>query len=477
MRARVLALGAIALASVFACSDLKRAEEVPPGDDVDGGDVTPPGGDDDSGTSTTDGGGKIDAGPPPTDFECGDAWTKTTKAKKECEPRQVKIVDPEIAIDVPDVSITRTSAGRIGIAYHFPTNADEGEMHLAHFTPTSPTFTAALIKRALGPYSQAGYAVKLAASAPDTIHVLSHDVIDASSGDVVHLKLVAGKEPLTDPELVLSAVKPRTELGFAVDPAGNAVATIRVQTGKTDAGGPIAKIAARKKTGGGAFTALPDVASGLLPNEAPRTGEASLIVDANGTFNLLFHYCEVFAHSQPRYHTLDGSSWSYRKTVDNAIIDGLSGYSPRVAEHNGKKFAAYYFRKALQSPPESADLRLASWSLATDTPTIEILDQTIPSLDAQYPRYRVAMAVDVFGLVHLAIVRPTTGTKGYLEYRRQTRVAGGGVKWLSDIVDPDVLSESSDALVDLVVDDKGRPHIAYRSGVDLKVRYASRYDR
>lgn len=475
MRARVVFLGAVAL--VFACSDLKRADDAPPGLEADAGDGSDAAVDGSTPNEPPDA-AKIDAGPPPTDFECtSDAWTKTTKTKKECEPRQVKIVDPEIAIDTPDVSIARTPSGRIGIAYHFPTNADEGETHLVHFTPTTAAFTAAIIKRALGPFSQAGYAVKLGASAPDTLHMLSHDVIDVSPSDVVHLRLVAGKEPLTDPELVVNGVAPRTELGFAVDSAGNAVATVRMQTGKTDGGAPLAKIVARRKTAGGAFTMLPDVATGLLPNEAPRTGEASLIVDANGQFNLLFHYCEVFAHSQPRYHSLDGSSWSYRKTVDNAIVDGLSGYSPRIAVHDGKKYAAYYFRKALQSPPESADLRLASWSLATDTPTIEILDQSIPSLDAQYPRYRVAMAVDVFGLVHLAIVRPVTAKSGYLEYRRQTRLDGGGIKWLSDIVDPEVLSESSDAVVDMVVDDKGRPHIAYRSGVDLKVRYATRYDR
>ncbi len=475
MRARVFALGAIAL--VFACSDLKRAEEAPPGSDVDGGDDADAAVADDSGTTKSDG-GTVDAGPPPTDFECGsDAWAKTTKAKKECEPRQVKIVDNDIAIDTPDVAIARTPSGRVGIAYYAPSTPDEGETHLIHFVPTSATFTPAVIKRNIGPYSEAGHALRLGASGPDTLHLLSHDVIDTTSGDVVQLRLVAGKEPLTNAELVASGVKRGTELGFAVDPTGNAVATVRIQTGTKDGGAPVAKLAAWRKTGNGAFTALPDVATGLLPAEAPRTGEASLFYDAGGQLSLLFHYCEVFAHSQPRYHTLDGSSWSYRKTVDNAIVDGLSGYSPRVAVHNGKKYAAYFFRKALQTPPESADLRLASWGLATDTPTIEVLDQTIPSLDAQYPRYRVAMAVDVFGLVHLAIVRPTTAKTGYLEYRRQTRLDGGGVKWLSDIVDQDVLSESSDALVDMVVDDKGRPHIAYRSGVDLKVRYATRYDR
>lgn len=476
MRARVLVLGAIAL--VFACSDLKRAEEAPPGTDVDAGDGTDAAAADDSGGTKTDG-GAIDAGPPPTDFECGgDAWTKTTKAKKECEPRQVKVVDPDLAIDTPDISIARTPSGRVGIAYYAPASFDEGETHLVHFVPSSATFTPAVIKRNIGPFSQAGYALKLGASGPDTLHLLSHDVIDGAPSDVVVVRLVGGKAPFTDPpDLIQSGVKPGTELGFAVDALGNAVATVRVQTGTTDGGGTVAKLVARKKPAGGAVATLPDIATGLLPNEAPRTGEASLFFDASGQLSLLFHFCDVYAHSMPRYHTLDASSWSYRKTVDNAIVDGLSGYSPRIATHNGKKYAAYFFRKALQSPPQSADLRLASWSLATDTPTIEILDQNIPSLDAQYPRYRVAMAVDVFGLVHLAIIRPVTAKSGYLEYRRQTRLDGGGVKWLSDIVDQDVLSETENAVVDMVVDDKGRPHIAYRSGVDLKIRYATRYDR
>lgn len=87
------------------------------------------------------------------------------------------------------------------------------------------------------------------------------------------------------------------------------------------------------------------------------------------------------------------------------------------------------------------------------------------------------MAVDKFALVHLAIIRPTSTTAGYLEYRREARDASGSTKWLSDIVDPDVLSDTSDAFVDLVVDENARPHIAYRSGKDLKVRYATRFDR
>ena len=94
-----------------------------------------------------------------------------------------------------------------------------------------------------------------------------------------------------------------------------------------------------------------------------------------------------------------------------------------------------------------------------------------------YPAYRVAMAVDKFGLIHLAIIRPSPGNAGTLEYRRQARDASGNVKWLSDIVDDNVLAGGANGRVDMVVDDKARPHIAYISDVDLKVRYATRYDR
>jgi hypothetical protein len=87
------------------------------------------------------------------------------------------------------------------------------------------------------------------------------------------------------------------------------------------------------------------------------------------------------------------------------------------------------------------------------------------------------MAVDKWGLVHLAVVRPTTTTAGTLDYWRQTPVDGGGTKWLQDVVDDDVRASDQYGLVDMVVDENGRVHIAYRSGVDYKIRYATRYDR
>lgn len=462
-----VASGALAAASLVAagCTELKRADE-PVDASVEGG-VTPV---EEAGTSDA---AVVDAGPPPSDFECnGDPWTKPTKSKSECAPRRVFDVETTPVLLNVGISIARTPAGRVGISYNAEQGGETGELHLLHFVPSSPTFTPTLVKRATAQYFHDGYMSRLAATAPDTLHVLTYDMDDAAQDGEIHLrKLVGGKEPLSD-ALVMTGVKRPTEIGFAVDGAETAWAAVRVATGATTA-----KLSARKKTKTGAVELLPDLDDGLLVKEAPGAGASWLHVDPAGQLHVLLHHNEVMQHSTPRYHTLSGTTWSYRKTIDNARIDGLSGYSPRVATFGNKKFAVFYFRKALQSNPVTADLRLATWESADEEPKIEILDQGIPSEVAMDPRYRVALSVDKFGLVHLAIVRPTGADNGYLEYRRQTAVDGGGTKWLSDIVDYDVLSAQSPCFVDLVVDENARPHIAYRSSFDNRVKYATRFDR
>jgi hypothetical protein len=464
------------LASASACGELKRADESVDAGDGDGGAPQTEGG------ASSDGGADAppddDAGPPPRDSECNDPWTATTKSQPECAARRVQIVDPDLAIDASGVSIARTPAGRVGISYNVEIDGQSGEHHFVHFVPSAPGFSPTVVKRAKGPYDHAGYLSRVAASAPDVLHVLAHDVDDVTfSGEVVVVRSIAGAA-LTSPEQVIGGVKRPSEIGFAVDSSGASYATVRMAGPAGDAGAT-ARLAARRKTAGGAWTALPDITTALTPSDAPATGSAKLVTDASGQLHLLYHHCETLSHSSPRYHTLDGATWSYRKTVDNAVPDGLSGYGAQLGVFGTRKWAAYYFRKALQGAPEKADLRLATWEGNSDTPTISVLAQSIPAPNAQYPDYRVAMAVDRFGLVHLAILTPSPANPrtGALEYMRQTRTDTGAVVWLTDVVDGDVVSETSSAWVDLVVDDASRPHIAYVSGKDLKVRYATRYDR
>lgn len=471
---RVAPIAFVAFAAGAACADLKLA--YPPADvPADGSPERSPGGGDDGGSREDGKAPTLDAGEPPSDFECkNDPWTKATKTKEECAPRQVRDVVTEAPLLTTGVAIARTPAGRVGIVFNAEESAEEGSMVLVHFVPSTPAFPEPqVVKRSTGYAFHDGLLTRIAATAPDTLHVLAHDVDDQTfSGDVRLYQLVNGTPPLEARELVISGVKYPTELGFAVGSSGGMFVTVRVATSATEA-----KLAARMKSGGGGFVPLPDVTTSLLPKEAPGTGASSLFVDATGQVHLLYHHVETPLHSTPRYHSLDGTTWSYRKTIDNAVLDGLSGFSPRIVAFGTRKYAVYFFRKAGQEGLATADLRLATWESSSDTPTIEILDQSIPSEDTMSPDYRAAMAIDKHGLLHLAIIRPTSTANGYLEYRRQIRVAGGGTKWLSDIVDPEVLGVSSSAHVDLVVDDDARPHIAYRSGKDGMVKYATRYDR
>lgn len=466
---------AIAVAGM-ACSELKVAEDGANDGGSDEPDAEGQGEERDGGSrpAPQDGG---DAGEPPSDFACTGTWVSTSKPKPECAPRQVRLIDDNVTVDATDISIARTPAGRIGIVFNNELG-EEGEMRLWHFVPNKPSFVPEVVLEPGSLGYHPGFSTRIAASGPDVLHILAHNVNDAS-GDVVLRRLENGKVPLTPEELVAPGVKRQTQLGLAVDSEGTVYASALLR-GTTSTS--TAKLAVRQKVAGGSFTPLPDISTSLLPHLAPGTGAASLVIGPSDQLHLVYHFCNLTAseppsRSTPRYHLLAGTGWSDHKTVDNQTVDGLSGFSPRLVLSGNRKYAAYFFHKAGQVGVPTADLRLATWVLDADLPSVEILDQGIPSEDPMYPAYRVAMAVDKFGLIHLAIIRPSPGNIGTLEYRRQMRDASGNVKWLSDIVDDNVLAGNANGRVDMIVDDKARPHIAYLSGVDLKVRYATRYDR
>lgn len=453
----------LALASLIACNALKDA---PPSAFADGGS------DADDDDSPPD---KADAAAP-VDFECKseiDAWTEKHKSNEACGSREVRVIEENVRAE--SVSIARTSAGRVGIVYSSRVSDTRSDLHLPNFTPSTPAFDVAVATRSIDGYVHTGQRSKISASPPDTFHVLSHDVHDATAnGDVVLLHLPDGAT-FSEPELIMQGVASPSEIAIAVDAKGTAYMTVR-----TRAIDESSSLVARRKRMGDDVENLPVLVTRLDPTSSPTAGAASLVLDKNSKLHVLFYQNEFANYSSPRYHTLDADDWSYRKTIDNNVPDGLCGYSGQLAVFGTKKYAAYFFRKVAQEVPfPTAELHLAAWELETDKVSVELIEQKIPSKDALSPRYRVSLAVDRWGLVHMAIVRPydSDETGGHLDYVRQTRSADGSLKWASDIIDPEVLSETDGAEVDIVVDENGRPHIAYLSGKDHSIRYATRYDR
>jgi hypothetical protein len=418
-----------------------------------------------------------EAGPPPLDFECAnEPWTMSPKRTKACEGRIVSVVNDARTTDVRTLSVARTPMGRVGIAYNTERNPEIGEFHLAHFIPKQPAYApAVIIKRSSRYLMHEGYANKLAASAPDTLTALTYDRVDPSNTGELHLRrLVGGVEPLTD-TFVAAAVANPTELALASDAEGKAYATYRFSTGS----GNQARVQATSITAAGAVTALP-LLTNVSPDGASGIGATSLTVDATGQLHALIHYSDAAMgeeHSTPRYYTLGGDLWSQRKTIDNAQPDGLAGFSPRIAVYGTHKYAVFFFRRFGQVFPATAELRLASWESTDERPVIEIIESRIWSADVLAPLYSAALAVDPAGLLHIAAILPSSTTRGTLAYYRQIVAANGGKKWLIDIVDGNVIDESGPAYVDMVVDEHARPHIAYLSGKDHKVKYATRFDR
>ncbi len=475
---RLGVLGPLGLASLgltlLACAELRASDAEVEAAPPEEGETTIPEADP---PRATDGG--IDAAEPPTeptdDVACGrDHWSLATKAKAECAARQVRVVSSELAIDVNAVAIARTAAGRVGIVWNTETMASAGEMRFASFTPTAPGFAAPTVMVRKGSdYEHVGHTAKIVASGTDTFHMLVHDVDDVDeSGDIKVVKHTGAAPSFSTPEVVFAEVRRGAETAIAVDGTGTTVASARVSTGPNKA-----RFAVARQIGAAAYAALPDLSTTLAPGSAPGIGEASLTYDAQGKLHLVYHHNDAIAGSWPRYHTFDGTGWSYRKTLDNNVPEGFAGYSPRLVVSGNKKIAAYFFRRSGQPAPATAELRIATWTGSDDTPQVSVIEQSITSTSDLSPRYRVAMAIDPFGLLHLAVVQPEGLDNGRLVYMRQVR-AGGETKWLEDTIDPSVLAQNSDAaFVDLVVDERARPHIVYRSGIDGLVRYATRFDR
>lgn len=382
------------------------------------------------------------------------------------------------AVTVGGVSVARTAGGRVGIAYdHEVDGPDNQVLHVATFlAPASSTASLDPAIQIIGAptFSHVGQPSAIAAAGgADTLHIA---YVDQAAEELDYQPLVGGAT-LGPVELVASGIGAGAHLSLAASSAGDVRAAYYVPS--TSAVRSAARLA------GGGFAPPSELVTGLDP-AAPGTGEVSLVLDDQATPDILFQHCEVANGSTPRFQAFDGASWSFQKTIDNSTLSGFAGYSPSLVVHGATKYAAYFFVAGGQSAPVTADLRLAQWQLASDTPDIAVIDSQIPANDPSGTgtkfRFVVAMAIDPFGLLHLVVVRPDNdNTIATLEYVRQA-VVDGTVKWLSDVIDGDIFAPSAadvapDAFAAITVDASARPHIAYRSGKDATVYYATRFDR
>lgn len=404
--------------------------------------------------------------PPPTDFPCGaDYWTKATKTNIACASRYVLAIESGLSVN-RQVAVAVDRSGSVGLAYGHEMSSDEGQLHLVSFPVGArqvpkPTIVAG------GQFDRIGVRVAMVPRSSGGFHLLYVDV--GPQGSELNYSGWAGSgQP--NPESLSNEVglKGSVDLVEGSDKRVYAIYYADI------ARGVYARV--RPKGGVGSWT-LPQALDGDIVSTVPGLGQISVVRHAGGGPAYALHF-GALGSSTPRFRRYDAiNGWSAKKTLDNNTYAGIAGQSIDLVITPSTHYATYF---AIPTGSTNADLRLASWASSSDTPTISVLEQAIP-VKAGEMTYEAALAVDPWGLLHLALILPSGSAspsvpRGVLEYRRQVLV-GGQKKWITDIVDDDVLSASTASPVALWVEPRGRPHIAYFNGRTGKMMYATRDDR
>jgi hypothetical protein len=404
--------------------------------------------------------------PADPDFPCRVAWTRPDGGAPGCAPRRVFTVESGL-LDPKSLALARAGSGRLAFAYNAPMNADEAELHVTTVEDSLPS--AAVTRKIVGSLGDRfGVRVDIAAlpgAGSQAFHVVELALTDL--GNEIRYRQLSSAGAFSPAEPVATGVTSASELALAVTPAGKLVVAY-VDPGQT-------RLVSRERASNGTWS-TPAIMKSGLSLDAPGAGQVSLSVDPNGIIHAGYHFSTTFALSQPRHASYDANGlWTDAKTLDNATLNGLSGYSITLATPS--ETAALLFAIDSTSPPATAQatLQLITFRSVLDMPTVEVLTRFGPA-DATAPRYRAALAADAQGLYHAAVITADAFGGSVLEYFRQID-AGGRRPWLVDLVDDDLLAADTAGLVDLVVDAGGRPHIAYYSSKTGQVRYATRLDR
>ena len=398
----------------------------------------------------------------PPDFQCP-RWTQEPR-DPDCSPRRTFVLEKQTVVDSSNLRLA-VGAGSVAIAYNAMLSADEGQIHVMRFPGDTVSTQPLVISETQ--FDNVGLSLDVAAGVQGEFSLAYQT---APSNEITYRTFgLAG--PATPPELVTGGIAEPSSIAVTVAPSGEARVTYSSPGQRS--------IFSKAKPADGTWqaaslvTTYRDNDDGGGPTSVPGAWQVSAVSDETGSTHAAFHAPRSGGHSEPRYTQLAGTIWTDSKVLDNAAGTGTSGFSIALGLAGSTHYAAFYSR------PQSAtvaDLLLASWTGRDSTPTILRVDQNIPSESVDAPRYRVAMAIDRWGLVHLVMAHPGPGG-GAIEYRRQSRHAGQ-VTWLSDIIDQDVVSDiSGPAMVAIAISPNGRPHIAYYRASDNTVVYATRTDR
>lgn len=446
----------------------------------------------DTGISVTD--AANDADSPrvdlPNDSPCTglNAWNVGTKAESGCAARRTFVVMGDVLGGIEgycrNIAIAIAHTGRVVVACHDEVSGDEGHLLMRSFQPKTPAFSMKELPTVKGTFADdIGHGIRLAgsrsASDPDAVHAVYQTMTNGVSGPVLY-RLV-GASTLGPEETVAVAVA-RTSMSIAASSTGNvAVSYADIAAPDLGAHEPRTETIARERAvTSGAFSkpASLDVMAADTSTQVDGIGRSRLRYDERGRPHAAIFNVSNGVSGVATYSVKTGGVFETR-SLETGHYERLSGQSIDLAVFGETKTAAYFSTTQDAGP----SLILASWIALPSPSTYPTYETLIPSgqihrLESALYRQSLSLDVDKFGLLHLAVVIPISPTQCTIEYRRQKRISGT-LSWVVDVIAANLTCDgSAEPLVDLVVDDSGRPHIAYFTfDPTMRVEYATRFDR
>jgi hypothetical protein len=306
------------------------------------------------------------------------------------------------------------------------------------------------------------------------VHLVYQRVVNGTSGPVIYRQV--GASALSPEENVAPTVA-RARLSVATNPSGDVVVAF---TDVSTAGPGDSFVRSRVRSAATtAFAEAQDIVSmpfGLLP---PAAGSSRVLFDDDGKVNAAIFLAYSKFHAVPAFGIRTGATYETRPIERSDQVGRVSGQSIGLALTGVVKHAMYFVNEVNVRSPE---LRLATWVVLADSLTFPTFTTLLSAMEVApsaegAPRHALALASDKFGLLHAAIVVPTSASLCKVEYRRQKRVAGQ-VSWLVDVVEEGLpCDDTGDVNVDIAIDASARPHLLYSAMNPVRLVYATRFDR
>jgi hypothetical protein len=404
----------------------------------------------------------------PLDTPCAEPWALATKTDRACNPRVVRMVEtlsegPRPMLSIDSLSLSRTPQGRIGLVYTGDTGPEDGDLHFVQFSPAATSFQFPNV-RSVAPnlVYQRLVAARIASGPNEDFHLV-YQVNDQGEGGEIQYRTLGPSNAMSAPQ-VLASAGPRTQLSLALSPSGDAWVNYYVP-GTAASTGFIATKVRAATTGmfGPSIVFLQNIPQALVPG----AGRSVIRFDSGVASAVGFRPIDERSGSST-YAEVSGVQWATNRRQFSSPTR-RTGHSIDLAHFGGRKFVAYF---EINGTTNRADLMSGSWATSGEVLSPEVLRADLRA-DGEAPE--LALAVDSFGLVHVAYVHQLSGSgtsKCDVMYKRQTSTAGKLI-WIEDAIARNMACES--LRVAMVVDEKARPHIAYND-ID-HVYYATRFDR